>query len=136
MPKMLTMVRTYCYWFWVRTTRWLRKVWLRFDLSKPVNLLAATLTLHTAKDIKRESWDIHLHGLMSGFKPTNGIQGIDWREETLTWNNAQTKSAAVKMNGRNSSTSGKIRVDPITEPVLISPLSFLLWSLSCRKTER
>ena len=47
-----------------------RKVWLRFDLSEqPVNLLRpATLTLHTAKDIKRESWDIHLHGLMSGFK--------------------------------------------------------------------
>ena len=98
-----------------------RKVWLRFDLSEqPVNLLRpATLTLHTAKDIKRESWDIHLHGLMSGFKPANGIQGIDWREETLTWNNAPGNDvgAPVKMDGETALiTSGKIRVDPITEP--------------------
>ena len=98
-----------------------RKVWLRFDLSEqPVNLLRpATLTLHTAKDIKRESWDIHLHGLMSGFQPANGIQGIDWREETLTWNNAPGNDigAPVKMDGETALiTSGKIRVDPITEP--------------------
>ena len=81
------MVRTYCYWLngWVRTTRWLARFGsvsifrtTRLTCSAP-----ATLTLHTAKDIKRESWDIHLYGLMSGFQPANGIQGIDWREETL-----------------------------------------------------
>jgi hypothetical protein len=98
-----------------------RKVWIRFDLSgQSVNLLRpATLTLHTAKDIKPASWDVQLHGLMSGFRSAKGIQDIDWREETLTWNNAPGNDvgAPVKMNRAAALiTSGKIRVDPQTEP--------------------
>jgi hypothetical protein len=98
-----------------------RKVWIRFDLSgQSVNLhRPAKLTLHTAKDIKPESWDVQLHGLKSGFKPAKGIESIDWREETLTWNNAPGNDigAPVKMNSAAALiASGKIRVDPETEP--------------------
>ena len=77
---------------------------------------------------------------MEGFQPANGIQGIDWREETLTWNNAPGNDvgAPLKMNGETALiTSGKIRVDPITEPAG-SYFTFIIpsLSLSCRKTER
>ncbi|PHR86717.1 MAG: hypothetical protein COA78_37720 [Blastopirellula sp.] len=98
-----------------------RKVWICFDLSEQsVDLdRPATLTLHTAKDLKRESWDVQLYGLKSGFKPGKGIQNIDWREETLTWNNAPGNDAGSPVQMNNAAaliTSGEIRVDPENEP--------------------
>ena len=62
-----------------------RKVWIRFDLSgQRVDLKrSATLTLHTAKDISRASWDVELYGLKAGFEPGQGIQDIAWKETEL-----------------------------------------------------
>jgi len=97
-----------------------RKVWIRFDLSgQRVDLKRpATLTLHTAKDISRASWDVELYGLKAGFEPGQGIQDISWKENTLTWNNAPGNeiNAPVKMNTTAALiTSAEIRVDPETE---------------------
>lgn len=98
-----------------------RKVWIRFDLAdEPVDpTRPATLTVHTAKDIKPASWDIQIHGLLRGFTPANGRLGVDWRESKMTWNNApgNESDSPVSMNSTGTLiTSGRIRVDPETEP--------------------
>ena len=98
-----------------------RKVWIRFDLSDqnvdPYR--PATLTLHTAKDITPMSWDIQLHGLLTGFNPDKGSQGIDWRENSLTWNSAPGNEidSGVGMNRKTGLiTTNKIKVDRESEP--------------------
>lgn len=98
-----------------------RKVWIRFDLSdEPVDpSRPATLTVHTAKDLSRESWQVQLFALKAGFLPTGGVQGTDWKEESLTWNSAPGNDTASPV-GMNSSasliTSTEIRVSPDEEP--------------------
>lgn len=98
-----------------------RKVWIRFDLSgQSVDLLRpAQLTVHTAKAVTRDSWDVQLHGLMAGYQSPDGIQDVDWREDTLTWNNAPGNDVDSPVN--MSSTAGRIasetiRVDPRIDP--------------------
>jgi ferric-dicitrate binding protein FerR (iron transport regulator) len=98
-----------------------RKVWIRFDVSGESvdHSRPATLTLHTAKDIKQGSWDIQIHGLIHGFVPAAGSQGFDWRESKMTWNNAPGNAidSPVSLNSAGALiTSGEIRVDPKTEP--------------------
>lgn len=69
-----------------------RKAWIRFDLSKIDYDPARPATFVFYHNEPSDDADFHgtiaVSALKPGFKPGKNEQGIDWNQDTLTWNNA------------------------------------------------